>query len=228
MTWQTEFHDAQMEMFGIAVKATQCAPQRWTGVVVPVRKIITKWSAVGQAFTMAADSQHMPMWVRLKPQHTALMEVLSMLEALTGVIEEAQDVTYPTGAHSLARYIGIRTKEFDITKPLSVRVYGEDGSFVGVEERPHGELTAVAQKTRALIAKTMDDKYFHMRYGPGAWGQSNRVRPHYIHDIALMMHPNFARFRHIDVMVQALGGTAGKSRPTWCPLLVWMVEGLRP
>ena len=81
--------------------------------------------------------------------------------------------------------------------------------LVGDEERPHHQLTTVAQKTRGAVAKSMDRSYFHMRYGKGAWAPSQRVKPHYVHDVALMMHPSFARLDYVDAIVGVLGGSRG-------------------
>ena len=96
-------------------------------MVKPLHKILTRWKAVDEAFRMCSDIAHLQQWMQLKELHVTLMELYSMLVSMTEVITEGQDMHHPTGAHTLARYIGLRTTDFNVLEPLVVKVFDEDG-----------------------------------------------------------------------------------------------------
>jgi len=137
------YEDVSVELWGKSVKAVQAAPQRWTGVVKPTRRLLETWPAVKVSVVGHRDDitkkypatnenvksaenkvDHLN---RLSRNRNALMEHLALLDGIHSVILDAQYLHTPGGAHSHMLMLKERMTTFNKARPLSVLHYGEDG-----------------------------------------------------------------------------------------------------
>ncbi len=132
-----------VELWGSAVKPVQAAPQRWTGVIKPTRRLLETWPAIKAAIggykdkmvnKYGAESRQakaaavkVDALKRLNRNRQALMEHLALLQGVHSVIADAQYLHVPAGAHSHMLMISERLSTFNTVKPLSVKQYTDDG-----------------------------------------------------------------------------------------------------
>ena len=137
------YDDVSLELFGRTIKPVQAAPQRWTGVVKPTRRLLETWPAVTSSIVGHRDKmqekygdankntisaqEKVNAFNRLRRNRQPLMEHLALLEGTHEVIADAQYIDAPGGAHSHMAMIEHRVTTFNENKPLPVVHFDEKG-----------------------------------------------------------------------------------------------------
>lgn len=65
----------------------------------------------------------------------------------------------------------------------------------------HDNLHPTTKKTRGLMGEALDKRGLVKRYGPPAWSYDVNDGVCRMHDVGLMMHPNYADLHYVDTMV---------------------------
>ena len=141
--FQGMYDDISMELFWKSLKPIQAAPQRWTGIVKPARRLLETWPSIGPPLLAHKNKmvekygQHhkyvkpaqekLDAYSRLRRNRQTFMEHLAMLEAIHTVVADAQYLDVPSVANSHMLMIQHRLTTFNRQAPLSVLHHNEDG-----------------------------------------------------------------------------------------------------
>lgn len=201
-----------MATIGKVIKLINASPHRWSGFADVLRRVLHSRQALHDLSLAEANVD------LLSDLYTEIEELYALVLPLSQVIVESLTTQTPTGMAGLLDLAKLRLTTLDTSMPLTILDPNEhidktgpaldgaqgNGASAGegegavvpkAEQRPHGELTAMAQKTRCLLRDAVERRFFEPRYDPNSSSSSD-----YVFDQQMMCHPATAHLDYLDIV----------------------------
>lgn len=164
-----KFDDISTSLFTKSINLINAVPQSWISAKGVLENILLKWSSLEHHFS----ENKTPMDFPLAAYKTPIEELYSLIKPVADLIQKYQKERVLSGVWSYLDLVALRTRVLSNFQPLQIHspkpahASGTGSSTDMIRTgimREHKDLAEVTKKTRQLIARAIDSRFFARRY----------------------------------------------------------------